>query len=171
MGAPVEHINTMLAVSDSRWTRRHHQGQSARSTTLEREPSPGGASYDTPSSARPQNKKEWPTGRDVPPHHVEHSSTAANAHERARPKPDRPGTRSAFAGRKDVSRQEIREICRAPVQTLFGRHRRRHSKAAPPNVRTWHKTDMPGRPDDVRFRGKSGSRISGPSGPLMTQPV
>src|SRR6266478_272217 len=71
----------MLAVSDSRWTRRHHQGQSARSTTLEREPSPGGASYDTLSSARPQNKKEWPTGRDVPPHHVEHSSTAANAHE------------------------------------------------------------------------------------------
>src|SRR5258708_20315242 len=30
--------------------------QSARSTTLEREPSPGGASYDTPSSARPQKR-------------------------------------------------------------------------------------------------------------------
>jgi len=91
MGAPVEHINTMLAVSDSRWTRRHHQGQSARSTTLEREPSPGGASYDTLSSARPQNKKEWPTGRDVPPHHVEHSSTAANAHERLGRSPIGPG--------------------------------------------------------------------------------
>ena|SRR5258705_11641792 len=39
----------------------------------------------------------------------------------------------------------------------------------PPGGR--HFSDIPVRPPDVRFRGKSGSRISGPPGPLMTQAV
>ena len=75
--------------------------------------------YDTPF--QPGHKKESPTWSEIPPHEVEHS--------RAAPQPTRKsalgrspvgrGADRLFAGRKDVSRnQEIRETCRAPVQTL-----------------------------------------------------
>src|ERR1700738_2093053 len=113
----------MLAVRDSRWTRRHHQGQSARSTTLEREPSPGGQVMILPFSTATK-QKEWPTGRNIPPREVEQSGVAPQPTrtKALSQSPGRPGSRSVFAVRKDVSgNQEIREICRAPGATFFGR--------------------------------------------------
>jgi hypothetical protein len=57
------------------------------------------------------------------------------------------------------------------------RHGHDHALDVRPKVRTarmcdvafWHLSEMSGLADDVGFRGHSGSRISGPSGPLLTR--
>jgi hypothetical protein len=47
------------------------------------------------------------------------------------------------------------------AQSSFLRHREF-------GFRKWHQTDQPDRSDDVRLSGKTGSLVSGPSGPLLT---
>src|ERR1039458_6618200 len=53
-----------------------------------------------------------------------------------------------------------------PVRTVVWEGR---SCEAPPYPDLWHFSDMPGRTDDVRSFGRTGSGVSGPSGPFLTR--
>jgi hypothetical protein len=67
-----------------------------------------------------------------------------------------------YADRKDDGAR------RAAIHSRCGR---RIGRMRWHDFRFWHETDMPTTLRDVRFQGKNGSRISGPSGPLMTLAV